>query len=224
MAESSRAENGRGPLEPTGRFTRLCRRRRGYAIRSNVRRGARARDRVLERAFRQPPHGYLDVVGVLGDDRRLTLLEARLHGIFRSSRFGSLFCPAYGGAFATARGYGKLLSDLLREHSRVLSDTSRHALLSSEYHSKGHPLGVTLAFREGDLDGARYLSKPGGGPGVSGNMRLYPARGIATVFLSNTMRVSESAIQEVSDGLDRAFVAGRGDGPRTRQLPSSGGR
>ena len=170
-----------------------------------------------EFTFRIPPSARL----ARGHYRRYSLLgllvpfltesKIRLRGVGPWGRFAPVTMDgaAYGGAFATARGYGKLLSDLLREHSRVLSDTSRQALLSSEYSSTGRPLGVTLAFREGELDGARYLSKPGGGPGVSGNLRLYPDRGFATVFLSNTMRVSESAIQEVSDALDRALLAGR---------------
>lgn len=124
-------------------------------------------------------------------------------------RFESLFMngPAYGGAFATARGYGKLLTDLLSERSSVLSDSSRAALFSPQVDRTGRPLGVTLAFRTGDLGGTPYFSKPGGGPGFSSNLRIYRERGLATVFLSNRMRVSEAEIQRISDELDRPFLA-----------------
>jgi D-alanyl-D-alanine carboxypeptidase len=113
---------------------------------------------------------------------------------------------AYGGAFATARGYGKLLTDLLREHSEILSDDARRELFRAQSDGKGRSWGVTVAFRQGQLDGMRFFSKPGGGPGVSSNIRIYPDLGIATVFLSNRMRVSESEIQGISDAIDRPFL------------------
>jgi D-alanyl-D-alanine carboxypeptidase len=117
--------------------------------------------------------------------------------------------PAYGGAFATARGYSKVLVDLLSPKSKLLSEASRLALFETQFDVKKNPLPTTLGLHRGSLDGHVYFSKPGGGPGFSANVRVYRELGIATVFLSNQMRVSESAIQSLSDELDRPFATAR---------------
>jgi len=141
----------------------------------------------------------------------------RTSGVGRWGRFETLFMngPAYGGGFATARGYGALLSALLTEASPLLSEHSRAALFSPQFGNQGQALGVSLAFRQGKLGHHHYFSKPGGGPGFSSNVRIYKDLGIATVFLSNRMRVSESAIEGLSDHLDAPFVARGLGGPST---------
>jgi len=51
------------------------------------------------------------------------------------------------------------------------------------------------------------LSKPGGGPGFNSNLRIYPQRRLASVYLSNQMRASEADIQRFSDQVDRALLS-----------------
>jgi D-alanyl-D-alanine carboxypeptidase len=124
--------------------------------------------------------------------------------------------PAYGGAFANVRGYGKVLSDLLRERSVVLSKASVELLFTAERSTSGEPLPTSVAFCLGDLEGERYFSKAGGGPGFSANLRVYRRLGLATVWLSNQMRATESAIQKVSDTLDAPFIGPRRHTPHVR--------
>ena len=146
----------------------------------------------------------------------------RTSGVGRWGRFETLFMngPAYGGGFATARGYGRLLGALLDDSATLLSADSRAVLFSTQQDNTGKPLGVSLAFRRGRLGQENYFSKPGGGPGFSGNVRVYKRLGIATVFLSNRMRFSENAIEELSDQLDAAFVAERAQSlTSTRRQP-----
>lgn len=114
--------------------------------------------------------------------------------------------PAYGGVFGSARGYAKFLQDLLRFKSRLLSPDVKSLFLSEQRTSTGKPLPTTLGWHRGELDGIPYFSKPGGGPGVSSNVRLYPEQKLGTVFLSNRMRVRESEIQDFSDTIDREIV------------------
>lgn len=120
------------------------------------------------------------------------------------ARFRPLYMngPAYGGVVGTARGYAKFLRDLLQPKSRLLGDEARRRFFSEQRSSSGEVLPTTLGWHRGNLDGIRYHGKPGGGPGFSGNLRIYPAQRVATVFLSNQMRVTEGEIQEVSDVLD----------------------
>jgi D-alanyl-D-alanine carboxypeptidase len=116
--------------------------------------------------------------------------------------------PAYGGIVGSARGYAKLLQELLQPKSRLFDEDTRALFFSEQRSRSGEPLPTTLGWHRGDLDGVAYYSKPGGGPGFSGNLRIYRDQGIATVFLSNRMRVSESAIQGFSDVLDREALRG----------------
>jgi CubicO group peptidase (beta-lactamase class C family) len=91
--------------------------------------------------------------------------------------------PAYGGLFATARGFCAFLRGQLSRLDQV-------------------PLG----WRVGVLGSARYLGKPGGGPGFCGNVRLYPALGLGTAWFANRMEVSEAKIVALADQIDRPWV------------------
>jgi CubicO group peptidase (beta-lactamase class C family) len=126
-------------------------------------------------------------------------------------RFEHLYMngPAYGGMRATARGYARFLQDLVQPSSRVLSADSKRLLFTPQTDNKGRALPTTLGFHTGELDGVPYISKPGGGPGFNSNLRIYPSRRLATVYLSNQMRASESSIQRFSDNLDRDLLAAR---------------
>ena len=92
----------------------------------------------------------------------------------------TLQVPAYGGLFTTARGFAHFLRSELRT-------------APSE----------ALGWRSGAVMGVAYLTKPGGGPGFCGNVRVYPSVGIATAWFANRMQVSERKIGLVTDGVDR---------------------
>jgi D-alanyl-D-alanine carboxypeptidase len=94
--------------------------------------------------------------------------------------------PAYGGLFATARGFCSFLRSQL---SRVPSPA--------------------LGWRTGDVTSVAYLGKPGGGPGFCGNVRVYPSIGIATAWFANHMEVSERKIIAFTDAIDRNWLDGR---------------
>ena len=114
---------------------------------------------------------------------------------------------AYGGARATARAYGRFLQDMLRPRSRLLTGESREQFFAPQRDRRGRPLPTTLGWHTGELAGEPYLSKPGGGPGFNSNLRIYPRRRVASVYLSNQMRASEAEIQRSSDAIDRAMLA-----------------
>lgn len=124
------------------------------------------------------------------------------------ARFEHLYMngPAYGGLVGTARGYAKFLQDMLRPQSRLLGNDARRLFFSDQHDASGRVLPTTLGWHRGRMGTIPYYSKPGGGPGVSGNVRIYRERGLATVFLSNQMRVSEGEIQSVSDTLDAELL------------------
>lgn len=123
-------------------------------------------------------------------------------------RFEHLYMngAAYGGARASAAGYARFLQALLSPSSPVLGETGKRWFFEPQRDRAGRELPATLGWHPGTLDTEPYFSKPGGGPGFSSNLRIYPRRQLATVLLSNRMRASEPEIQRFSDGVDRALL------------------
>lgn len=113
---------------------------------------------------------------------------------------------AFGGVFATASGYLALLADLLSPKPALLTPVRRDQLLAPRFNMAGRPLGGTLGFQVGVLGGETYCCKAGGGPGFSGEIRIYPAVGLARVWLSNRFAFSETAIRTLSDRLDSSML------------------
>jgi hypothetical protein len=107
------------------------------------------------------------------------------------------------------RGYAKFLRDLLSPHSKLFSDATRTAFFAPQRDRRGRLMPTTLGWHRTEVGGTVAYSKPGGGPGFSSNVRLYPELALATVFLSNQMRASEGEIQALSDDLDQPFVEAR---------------
>lgn len=112
----------------------------------------------------------------------------------------------YGGLFTNAHGLGAMLNDLSRETPRVLSRAAKELMFSQQC-ANGRPIDMTLGWVIGHCQGARYFGKQGGGLGFHGNLRIYPDRGIATVFLANRTELSPGPIDRRSDALDAAFLA-----------------
>lgn len=116
---------------------------------------------------------------------------------------------AYGGLYTTATAFSAVLSDLLRDDSRLLSSASRKVLFAAHRTSGGAAVGGCLGWVLGELDGVPYIGKQGGGAGFHGNVRLYPSVGLAIVFFANSTEISPSPIDARSDALDAPFLRGR---------------
>lgn len=112
----------------------------------------------------------------------------------------------YGGLYANADALRRILQDLLRDEPTLISKSSRDLIFASQKTSAGTPLGTTLGWSEGALEGARWVGKPGGGPGFFSNVRIYPDQKRATILLVNCTEVRESRINQLSDKLDSRFL------------------
>ena len=116
------------------------------------------------------------------------------------SRFARLrhFGQAYGGLYCTVTCFGKILKDLLSDSSTLLltKETRQRLMVDPD-------LG---GFVTGTLNGVTYYGKQGGGFGFHGNIRLYPAIGIATAFLANSTEVSEGPIDARANIIDSPIV------------------
>jgi D-alanyl-D-alanine carboxypeptidase len=66
---------------------------------------------------------------------------------------------------------------------------------------------MTLGWHVGELDGARFFYKEGGGGGFHAMMRLYPAAGIGTVVMTNATQFD---VRQVLDATDASFLAEQG--------------
>lgn len=132
------------------------------------------------------------------------------------ARFQKRLCmngPSYGGAIGTAGAYAKFLQDMLialqtNGKSSKLFDGSVKDLIQPDYNNDGTELLPTTSggWHEGSLNNQRYFGKPGGGPGFSSNVRIYPDIGLASIYLCNKTEVSEGPISDFSNTIDQQFL------------------
>jgi CubicO group peptidase (beta-lactamase class C family) len=88
--------------------------------------------------------------------------------------------PAFGGIIGTARGFGKFLQHQLQEPE------AKNLLGLQQRGNDGKPVPMTLGWHVDELNGVRCHYKEGAGAGYHGEMRTYPAQGIASVILTNS--------------------------------------
>ena len=115
--------------------------------------------------------------------------------------------PSYGGLYGSNRGIAKFLSDMLSENPVVFSREIRDLFFTKQHTSTGQPISMTLGWRTGSINGVAYFEKPGGGPGGHSNIRIYPEKKMATIYLINKTEVSESTISQRSNYFDSLFFS-----------------
>jgi CubicO group peptidase (beta-lactamase class C family) len=154
----------------------------------------------------QPKYTPLGLFVALTIDR--SLLERTEAGRYRL-RPVYMNGPAYGGLIGTARGFARFLQDQLRARPVLFGKPTRQLFFAAQRDSRGQAIETTLGWHRGEVAGVPFYGKPGGGPGFQSNVRVYPTRGIATVWLANQTGVSEGPINRFTDELDRLFVEGK---------------
>ncbi|MDH3326947.1 MAG: beta-lactamase family protein [Gammaproteobacteria bacterium] len=115
--------------------------------------------------------------------------------------------PSYGGLYGSGQGIAKFLSDMLSENPVVFGREMRDLFFTKQATSTGEPVAMTLGWRTGSINNISYFEKPGGGPGGHSNIRIYPDKKMATIFLINKTEVSESTISQRSNYLDSLFFS-----------------
>ncbi len=166
---------------------------------------------VLIPDLRQHAHGYQHKYSPLGlflylmmDRRVLAGTEAgrfRLRPMYMNG-------PAYGGLIGTARGFARFLHDQLRTQPLLFDAGTKTLFYAHQRDNQGHALPTTLGWHHGQVGGVRYYGKPGGGPGFRSNLRVYPNRALATIWLINETETNEGSINHFTDRLDRHVLAG----------------
>ncbi len=111
--------------------------------------------------------------------------------------------PAFGGLVGTARGFSSFLQDQLKTESVLLGSATKRLLQTQQTTNAGKPIPMTLGWHIGEMNGTACFFKEGGGGGFHGEMRLYPANGIASVVLVNcTVFKSRQFLNQ----MDRTFL------------------
>lgn len=114
--------------------------------------------------------------------------------------------PAFGGLVGTARSFSRFLQDQLRSESVLLRPAGKRLLETAQTDRQGRPIRMTLGWHLGEADGAVYFFKEGGGGGFHGEMRVYPAKGIASVVMTNDTEFSSTRFLNRAD---RVFLESR---------------
>lgn len=111
--------------------------------------------------------------------------------------------PAFGGLIGSAQSFGCLLKDQLRECSVLLNSESQRLLYTEQMDDHGRPIGMTLGWHIGDLQGVRYFFKEGGGGGFHCEMRIYPTMRFGSVMMVNSTEFNSRACLS---GLDKLIL------------------
>jgi D-alanyl-D-alanine carboxypeptidase len=112
--------------------------------------------------------------------------------------------PAFGGAIGSAAAFCRILRDLLKVGSVLLSKESKSLLYERAQTSSGRAIRMTLGWHLGEFAGRPYFFKEGGGAGFHSEMRTYPEKGLASVIMVNrTSFHSNSALNK----LDSCFLS-----------------
>jgi CubicO group peptidase (beta-lactamase class C family) len=114
--------------------------------------------------------------------------------------------PAYGGLIGRARGFAPFLQDQLRPEPILFGAATKALFFSPQKNNQGQEIETTLGWHRGQVADLPYYGKPGGGPGFRSNLRIYPDRSIATVWLMNETGISEGPCNQLSDTLDCHFL------------------
>ncbi len=108
--------------------------------------------------------------------------------------------PSFGGLVGTARGFACFLQDQLRSESVLFSPETKRLLETQQIDSAGKPIPMTLGWHIGETKGVAYFFKEGGGGGFHSEMRLYPAKGIASVVMVNSTTFNSTKLLYRVDG------------------------
>ena len=100
----------------------------------------------------------------------------------------------------------KDIEDMLKDQPVIFSPETKQKFFTPHKTTAGELTGTTPGWRMGKLSGVQYFGKPGGGRGSNSNIRIYPDKGVATVYLANNVEISESPINKFSDSLDKEFI------------------
>jgi D-alanyl-D-alanine carboxypeptidase len=156
--------------------------------------------------------GYLERCSLLNVVKPL-LIDRRLIGPARG-RWVALHPhyadgPAFGGLIGTARAFGRFLQDQLRNESKILGSAARALFFEQQRIDRG-PIPMTLGWHMRSLGAERCLFKEGGGGGFHTMMRLYPSRGLGSVFMANATLVNVTRALDRLDGDLLAKTPGAG--------------
>jgi D-alanyl-D-alanine carboxypeptidase len=100
--------------------------------------------------------------------------------------------PAFGGLIGTARGFSRFLQDQLQTESALFALQAKRLLETQQTDAEGRAIPMTLGWHVGEAQGVSYFFKEGGGGGFHCEMRIYPAKGVASVVMANSTNFSST--------------------------------
>ena len=111
--------------------------------------------------------------------------------------------PSFGGVISSAKAISRILQDLLKDYSLLLGNSMKNQLYAQQKTADDKYVDMTLGWHIGNLSGAKYYFKEGGGAGFHCEMRVYPNNGLASVIIVN--KTSLNTKKELSQ-LDSGFI------------------
>lgn len=151
-------------------------------------------------------HGYLEKYSLMNLVKGF-LLDDDAWGGYEGSwlRINDVYLdgPSFGGAIGSAAAFGRILQDLLGEHSVLMSNATRDLLFRPSQINSNENIEMTPGLHIGNLAGIRYFFKEGGGAGFRCEMRIYPDKGIGSVVMVNRTNLDT---KKFLSNLDAGFM------------------
>lgn len=107
--------------------------------------------------------------------------------------------PAFGGLIGSARSFSKFLQDQLKEESILFNNETKNLFYSQQKNNAGKLVEMTLGWHIGDLEGAKYFYKEGGGGGYHSEMRIFPDQEIASIIMVNKTNFNSKKYLNILD-------------------------
>jgi CubicO group peptidase (beta-lactamase class C family) len=108
---------------------------------------------------------------------------------------------SYGGLIGTPMAFVKYIQTLLRPNNPLLSEDYQRLLFTENHTTNGKATGMCLSWFIGQLNGHKYFAHAGGGGGYYCEIRIYPYRGIGSVFFFNRTGMSDERFLDKVDKL-----------------------
>jgi D-alanyl-D-alanine carboxypeptidase len=106
---------------------------------------------------------------------------------------------AYGGIIANAYSLNKFIRELFKPNSVLLSVEWKKILLTKQKLFSGKEVDMTLGWFTGKLNGVDYFAHAGAGGGYYCEMRIYPAKNLATAIMFNRSGIRDERFLDKSD-------------------------
>lgn len=124
----------------------------------------------------------------------------KTEGAWKSLKPFYLNGAPYGGLIGKPMAFVRYIQALMQEEGPLLSESFKNLLFQENHTNKQQKTGMCLSWFTSQLQGHRFFTHAGGGPGYYCEMRLYPDLKLGSVLFFNRTGMSDERFLSKLDG------------------------